>query len=896
MQTLRCSRCASDLAPSAKYCPSCGALVDSNAPTFVDSDAATIDEVTPRQKGYLSSPGYDEGRFVPGQILAERYRIVALLGKGGMGEVYRADDLRLGQAVAMKFLPETLSRDGPALARFHREVRLARQVSHANVCRVFDIGEAASLPFLTMEYVDGEDLASLLKRIGRLPQDKAIEISRQLCAGLAAAHEAGVLHRDLKPANVMLDKRGKVRITDFGLAGLSAARGDEIGAGTPAYMAPEQLSGTAATIQSDVYALGLVLYEIFTGKRVFEASTLAELVRQHQTKTPKSPSQLVEGLDPVVERVILRCLETEPGSRPHSPLQVAAALPGGDPLAAALAAGETPSPEMVAAAGGEGVLQPHLAWSLLGAALVVLAAIVGVSKYSTDLGVVPSRKPLGALEVRAQEIIEKTGYTDAPADHASWFDRNYEFLLYKTNQASTPEARRTLARAELGPLIYYYRQSPMAMAPTNMNLRVSVLDPPYEISGMVTVVLDCNGRLIGFLEVPPQVEPAAGGASDPNWSQMLADSGIDPSTLKPAEPTWLPPGPFDRRFGWRGFYPEDPKTEIQISAASYRGKPVYFHVIGPWALPWRMRTRALARSSVIRDTTLLIGGFAVLMVACVLARRNIRLGRGDRRGAFRISTFAFCMAAAAELLSAHHVPDLSGEWELLVRAVGQALFLAAFVWLMYVALEPFVRRQWPELLISWSRLLDGRFRDALIGRDLLGGVLAGAIVGLSVHVANALPCWFNLPGETPIPFNTVALGPAQNVLGAFLGNMIGGMFPAFTVTFVLFLMRALLRKYWLSVIATGILVFLVNLGGENFFLELPFVTLMTVTMMFILLRLGMVALGIMIFVMALVNGWPITRDLSTWYATHSIFLIVVLLAMLFYGLRVATGNKPLLAE
>ena len=132
-------------------------------------------------------------------MLAERYRIVALAGKGGMGEVYRAEDLKLGQTVALKFLPEELAGDAAALARFHREVRVARQVSHPNVCRVFDIGETGGLAFLSMEYVDGEDLGSLLRRIGRLPQDKAVEIARQMCAGLAAAHEFGVLHRDLKP-------------------------------------------------------------------------------------------------------------------------------------------------------------------------------------------------------------------------------------------------------------------------------------------------------------------------------------------------------------------------------------------------------------------------------------------------------------------------------------------------------------------------------------------------------------------------------------------------------------------------------------------------------------------------------------------------------------------------
>src|ERR1700704_5211264 len=168
-----------------------------------------------------SSSGTSWGRFAPGTLLAARFRIVAPLGRGGMGEVYRADDLKLGQTVALKFLPDNLVLDPARLAQFHNEVRIARTISHRNVCRTYDIGDADSRPFLTMEYVDGEDLASLLRRIGRLPQEKAIEVARQICAGVAAAHERGVLHRDLKPANVMIDGDGYVRITDFGLAAIA---------------------------------------------------------------------------------------------------------------------------------------------------------------------------------------------------------------------------------------------------------------------------------------------------------------------------------------------------------------------------------------------------------------------------------------------------------------------------------------------------------------------------------------------------------------------------------------------------------------------------------------------------------------------------------------------------
>src|SRR5215467_14307553 len=294
----------------------------------------------------------EEGRFIPGTLLSGRYRIIALLGRGGMGEVYRATDLTLGQSVALKFLPEEAAHNQRLLERFHGEVRIARQVSHPNVCRVYDIGQADGMPFISMEYVDGEDLASLLLRIGRLPADKALETARKLCAGLAAAHDRGVIHRDLKPQNIMINKRGEVVIMDFGLAAISdQLAGPEARNGTPAYMSPEQLRGEAVTAESDIYALGLVLYELFTGKRPYDAGSVQQLIDMQQSMHLTSVTSVAADVDPAVEKVIRRCLDPDPARRPANALSVVAALPGGDPLAAALAAGETPSPEMVAAAG-----------------------------------------------------------------------------------------------------------------------------------------------------------------------------------------------------------------------------------------------------------------------------------------------------------------------------------------------------------------------------------------------------------------------------------------------------------------------------------------------------------------------------------------------------------------
>ena len=221
-----CHSCGSQIAEESRFCSTCGTAIPSDdVATIISSEAATMAaSPRPRSARPASSSGrspssvHGEGRFLPGTILSERYRIIALLGKGGMGEVYRADDLTLDQPVALKFLPEEARSESDSLERFRNEVRIARQVSHPNVCRVYDVGEVEGLTFLSMEYVDGEDLASLLRRIGRLPSDKALEIARKLCAGLAAAHAKGVLHRDLKPANVMLDGRGQVLLMDFGLA------------------------------------------------------------------------------------------------------------------------------------------------------------------------------------------------------------------------------------------------------------------------------------------------------------------------------------------------------------------------------------------------------------------------------------------------------------------------------------------------------------------------------------------------------------------------------------------------------------------------------------------------------------------------------------------------------
>jgi tetratricopeptide (TPR) repeat protein len=310
----------------------------------------------------------EELPFAPGEVFAGRYRMITRIGRGGMGDVWRADDLTLGTAVALKLI----SLAGPGgRERILNEVRLARQITHPAVCRVFDVGEAAGRIFYSMELVSGEDLAALLRRVGRLPSEKVVDIARQLCAGLGAAHARGVLHRDLKPANVLIDDEGQVRITDFGIAIPRTKAGDHMLTGTPGYMAPEQREvGSELSERTDVYALGLVLYELLVGRYA--------LSRPGDTGRPPLPSTLVPNVDPRLERAVMQAISPDPRDRPESALALAASLLDTSAGAAELAAAGAPA-------------RHGTTWWLAG---TTLAAIVILLAVGTSFFVSPTARTL----------------------------------------------------------------------------------------------------------------------------------------------------------------------------------------------------------------------------------------------------------------------------------------------------------------------------------------------------------------------------------------------------------------------------------------------------------------------------------------------------------------------
>ena len=807
-----------------------------------------------------------------------------------MGEVYRADDLKLGQTVALKFLPEDVRPGTPLLERFLAEVRLSRQVSHPNVCRVYDVGEAEGRHFLSMEYVDGEDLASLLRRIGHLPGDKGLDVARQLCAGVGAAHEKGVLHRDLKPANVMLDGRGRIRVTDFGLAVLAEESALREGlAGTPAYMAPEQLAGRPATARSDVFALGLVLYEIFTGRRAFEAASTGGATHRHAGGEPTPAPVFPPGVDPAVERVILRCLERDPAARPSSVREVSSALPGGDPLAAALAAGETPSPEMVAAAGGSGTFAPGPARALLAAVVALLGAVLLVSGLARDVGLAPPERSRDFLEDRAREVVARLGWTAPPADSAGAFARDYTFLSWMARNAPPGWARR-LAGSWWTPSVYRFRRSPQPLLPRAPGGRVSEDDPPMAVAGMVTVVLDGAGRLRRLQAVPQRVRGAAPPSTPPGWRALFAEAGLDPARFVPSEPAWLPTVPFERIAAWTGSVPGMPEAPLAVVAATSSGLPVSFELVAPWSAPERETERPAPLHAKVAELALGFLALCVTAAGLLLARRNLRLGRGDLPGAFRLAAGAFLLALGAHLLGSH-LSAAPGAFERTFWAsLGGALAPAVLVAVVYLALEPELRRRYPELLVSWTRLLSGRLRDALVGRDALLGAVAGLAVSLVLCLENAPPALFAAPGQTPLSVDTAALsGPAG--LASYAASAVAESLVWLSVTVASLLFgRLLLRHALLAAAATWLVLFLKASGQENPLFEATGGAVIATVLLAVLFRGGVLGLAVALGTLNLLSRAPITPDLSRWFAGYGLACLAAVLAVALYGYRVATGG------
>jgi len=830
-----------------------------------------------------SAPSPPQSRFVPGTVIAGRFRIVALLGRGGMGEVYRADDLRLDQPVALKFLPAKYSSDPTRLSHLLREVRLAREITHPSVCRIHDYFEAEGHHFISMEYVDGENLASLLRRIGHLAQAKALEITHQIVAGLAAAHEKGILHRDIKPENIMIDGRGQAHLMDFGIASLRESEPPSIQPntvlGTPAFMAPELLMGEMGSERSDLYAVGIVLFELFTGQKPFPIHDVAECLRNHLEVPPPRPGDLAKELDPAINQAILRCLEKDPAKRPASARELAAELPGGNALANALAAGITPAPSLVADADVRHHAPLWVLWSLLSATLVLFGLYALLAPRASLMGYLPSAKSAPILLDRCEHILKVCGQSQPQPDV------RYYFMINPLHLLRAAQSGENLNRMDQGvsPLSFHYYRAHAGWIQRGW--------PPLE---MDRIVLDHRGRL-GELEMAVSkiyqgFQPVG---QEPDWPALFREAELDPAAFRIDSQLPLSVQAGDFRKVWIQALPEAGHPPIQVVGIATAGRVTYFGVREPERMASLMDESTAQRYR--RGMT--IGGLmriGVFVLGCIMAWVHLVRGRGDRKGALRLALASFLVRLVFGLLAEWNSFHPKSLPDTLSQLLGPALFYGILTWVLYLAAEPFVRRKWPLSMVSWMRLLSGRWKDALVGRDILTGLAVGAFTSVLLGLLRAYPL---LP-RTAVPqfpffpaSETLLSGSAM--LAVILKNTILAVAFGLGVLLVTVLIWKLVRHRFLAlgIVYLLCLVPLSVLSGGSFWAFMGVHALIFALPMGVLRRYGLLAFSSFFLTMYVLTWVVGTSDWHNWMGQHSLMAIGLLTALTVTSFATALGGR-----
>lgn len=816
-----------------------------------------------------------------------KYYIEKRLGRGGMGEVYQAHDELLDRSVALKFLPPDRASDPVWIERLKQEVKTASSVSDPHVCQVHDYQEADGHKFLVMALAAGGSLVTQLSLLpsGRFAPEDVNAYARQLCDGLCAVHESGLVHRDLKPANILLDEKGRVKVADFGLAVLADhVRPEEAEHGTWQYMAPEQLEHPRQlpSVRTDLYSLGVILYELLTGTRPYTANSPDELRKRQSTAAPR-PSDLVKGLDPLFDRAILWCLERDPKNRPASARDVKNALP---PL----------TPTKTAEEGETGTLRPWVAVALFAAVLLGLSLLAAVADQTMAYRQLPEVKIREVLSDGAEQMLAVLRPVEK--DDTKWVPHTgYEWDVDLLKEAATkrPDSWRTPPEAR-APLVYFWYRSDRG-APTPLN-RITPADPPGTAEATACVILDPEGNLLEYYAVPyrvPKTAPKEREAQRADCERQLFEVAKlnraayerVPARKRPttfADDVWA----LDEKGGAGRF----------VELASCDGRVVYFRVSsGRPEGKDRMEGANIVGSrdrKLASDVSILIVMLAAV-ASLPLVYINWTKGRADVTGAVRVVCLYVGMSLVSWALITQHTLVISTERVLLMNALGALVFWGGLILIFYLAVEPYLRRWWPERLSSWNRVLSGKLLAPLVGRDVLVGVLAGGCAAIPLRAAAALQGTFYLPTLIYEPFT-------PNVPSGLLFGLASYAILRAAGTFVLLLLFGLIvRREWVSAAVV------IGLLGSGARLNLPTmpentpltwlgaILYMGVTVC-VAIRFGWLALLTCSFVVSILNVMPLTFAPHAWYASTTVTTFVVLVGLAGFGFFVSLGGQRLLPD
>ena len=593
-----------------------------------------------------------------------------------------------------------------------------------------------------------------------------------------------------------------------------------------------------------------MLYELFTGKRPYEAKTLQQLIDLQESAHLASMTSVAPDVDPAVEKVIRRCLDPDPAKRPATALAASAALPGGDPLAAALAAGETPSPEMVASAGRvEGLPRKYSIPCLLVIAASIFGSTAFYARHRAAMRA-PLEKSPEVLAHDARQIAAAFGYTDRPADYDLWFEHRSEIVQRMKDMPGLKSWTDWLAYE--APIRAVYRESPAPLVarPTGA---VEADNPPMAVSGMTTVVMDAHGRLMRFLGVPKK--DGVGASVAPG--DVFRAARLDIANFTETAPTLVPAHASDSIHAWKGPHPLFPAFELTVHIASWRGRITEFSLAYPTPAP-APPPSLLVRS---REIVLRVLPVVGVLFAALVARRNWKQGRTDRRGALRVALTRFFLGIAGWACLAHPVPS-NDMLTLLQNAAAELLAASLVLWIVYLAIEPAVRARYPHSIITWNRLLAGRWFDPQVAGD----VLIGAALGCGLWMGAQL---LELGGDKlHTGGNLQSVLDARRWMGRHLNWAATSLNYGLIVFAVICFLRRLVRHDALAALVMALLFTMTEFDAvSGGWAGVALFVVVYGTLAFLLMRVGLVAmLSAIFFIKREFSVIWLGADWKTWYA------------------------------